>query len=221
MLEKEGAKEIVAKVKEQLFEKDDDKNGHIDFITAMTNLRSHNYKLPEMEWISVKLKAGRIVPALATTTAAIAGLQVVEAVKILKNLKIEQYRNVFMNMSIPVVTMPEPGPAVKYAITPELKVSVWDQWNFHFTASKGNSLGELFKWIEEQFKIKPRDLMKGNKPIFLSILNKLEEFESRPLDELLDLESGESVYVTVICYLDDPKKSLENIPPVKISFDKQ
>jgi hypothetical protein len=38
-----------------------------------------------MDWITVKLKAGRIVPALATTTAAIAGLQTIELIKILKN----------------------------------------------------------------------------------------------------------------------------------------
>lgn len=37
-------------------------------------MRSTNYKLEPMEWLQVKLKAGRIVPALATTTAAIAGL---------------------------------------------------------------------------------------------------------------------------------------------------
>jgi len=56
------------------FEKDEDSNGHIDFIYAMANCRSSNYKLVPMDWITVKLKAGRIVPALATTTAAIAGL---------------------------------------------------------------------------------------------------------------------------------------------------
>ena len=55
------------------FEKDEDANGHIDFIYAMANCRSSNYKLTPMDWITVKLKAGRIVPALATTTAAVAG----------------------------------------------------------------------------------------------------------------------------------------------------
>ena len=54
----------------EVFEKDDDENGHIDFIHALANLRAANYKLEEMTWINVKLKAGRIVPALATTTAA-------------------------------------------------------------------------------------------------------------------------------------------------------
>jgi hypothetical protein len=37
-----------------------------------------------MDWIGVKIKAGRIIPALATTTAVVAGLQTIELVKILK-----------------------------------------------------------------------------------------------------------------------------------------
>jgi len=41
----------------------------------MANLRSHNYKLDPMDWITTKLKAGRIIPALATTTSCVAGLQ--------------------------------------------------------------------------------------------------------------------------------------------------
>ncbi len=62
------------KPKPEQFEKDDDENGHIDFIYSMANCRSANYKLEPMTWINVKLKAGRIVPALATTTAAVSGL---------------------------------------------------------------------------------------------------------------------------------------------------
>ena len=62
-------------VKSEEFEKDDDANGHIDFIYAAANLRAMNYKLEPMDWISTKIKAGRIVPALATTTSCVAGLQ--------------------------------------------------------------------------------------------------------------------------------------------------
>lgn len=62
------------KLKVEEFEKDNDDNYHVDFIHAMANIRAANYKLEEMDWITVKIKAGRIVPALATTTAAIAGL---------------------------------------------------------------------------------------------------------------------------------------------------
>ncbi len=56
------------------FEKDVDTNFHIDFIYSMANIRAENYALQQMDWITTKIKAGRIVPALATTTAAIAGL---------------------------------------------------------------------------------------------------------------------------------------------------
>lgn len=61
-------------LKPEEFEKDDDTNYHIDFMCAMGNCRAENYKLGKMDWLQVKLKAGRIVPAMATTTASIAGL---------------------------------------------------------------------------------------------------------------------------------------------------
>jgi len=41
---------------------------------SMGNCRAFNYKLEAMDFVTVKLKAGRIVPALATTTACVAGL---------------------------------------------------------------------------------------------------------------------------------------------------
>lgn len=62
------------KIVPEQFEKDNDANFHIDVIYALSNCRAVNYKLDPMDWITVKLKAGRIVPALATTTAAVAGL---------------------------------------------------------------------------------------------------------------------------------------------------
>jgi maleate cis-trans isomerase len=56
-----------------------------------------------MDWISVKLKAGRIIPALASTTAAIAGLQTIEACKIIAKTPLSMHKNTFLNLSVPIV----------------------------------------------------------------------------------------------------------------------
>ena len=55
------------------FEKDDDTNFHIDFISAVANLRARNYSIEEVPRHKVKMIAGKIIPAIATATAMIVG----------------------------------------------------------------------------------------------------------------------------------------------------
>ena len=56
------------------FEKDDDTNGHIDFITSASNLRAAMYEIEQVVRYRTKRIAGNIVPAIATTTSAVSGL---------------------------------------------------------------------------------------------------------------------------------------------------
>lgn len=130
LLKESDMETLCDKLNEQIFEKDDDLNGHVDIISSLCNLRVRNYNLKEMDWIQVKLKAGKIVPALATTTAAISGLQTIEAIKIIKNLELKDYRNAFLNMAVPIMTLSEPGPVAKTKLNDELEVTVWDQWEY-------------------------------------------------------------------------------------------
>lgn len=56
----------------------------LDFVTAATNLRAFTFGIPMQSRFDVKSIAGNIIPAIATTNAIVAGLEVIEAVKILR-----------------------------------------------------------------------------------------------------------------------------------------
>ncbi|CAD7933453.1 unnamed protein product [Amoebophrya sp. A120] len=74
---------IADALEEADFEKDDDFNFHISFITQAANLRADNYSITNSDFQKVKLIAGRIIPAIATTTAAVTGLVILELFKVL------------------------------------------------------------------------------------------------------------------------------------------
>ena len=124
-----------------------------------------------MEWINVKLKAGRIVPALATTTAAVAGLQALELLKYVAGCAMESQRNVFLNLALPSMTASEPGPPESTELREGLKVNLWDRWDVYDKDKKDKiTLGDLISNLEKEYKLNVRDVIKGNKPIFFHAL---------------------------------------------------
>lgn len=77
----------------------DDLNFHIDFLTAATNMRSWNYNIKASARHSVKVTAGRIIPALATTTAMVCGLVDIEFCKLVLGLQ-SQGSDKFLNSNV-------------------------------------------------------------------------------------------------------------------------
>ena len=63
------------------FDKDIDE--HMLFVTACSNLRALNYSIPTEDTHRSRAIAGRIIPAIATTTALVTGLICLEMYKIM------------------------------------------------------------------------------------------------------------------------------------------
>jgi len=52
-------------------------------MSAVANLRARNYKITEVERFKIKMIAGKIIPAIATTTAMVVGAIGLELIKLI------------------------------------------------------------------------------------------------------------------------------------------
>ncbi|KAK9154014.1 hypothetical protein Sjap_001494 [Stephania japonica] len=128
------------------FEKDDDANYHMDLIAGLANMRARNYSIGEVDKLKAKFIAGRIIPAIATSTAMATGLVCLELYKVLAGgHKVDDYRNSFANLALPLFSMAEPVPpkVIKHA---GMAWTVWDRW----TVRPNPTLRELLVWLKNR-----------------------------------------------------------------------
>lgn len=213
-------------IRKEDFEKDNDANYHIDMIYAMANCRAQNYKLEYMDWLTVKLKAGRIVPALATTTASIAGLQTLEMVKTIKKIKKVDFKNIFLNLAVPFMQATEPGNVMKEKLLDNLEVSIWDRWDLK--DFKNQTLQQMITKVEEMHPgLELIDVLKGNANVYQRFYMEMDQNKATKkktlnttLRTLVDAESDPYVDLTITMKRKDDEKAdvLPFVPPVRVWF---
>jgi ubiquitin-activating enzyme E1 len=195
------------------FEKDDDTNFHIDFITAASNLRAENYKITLADKLKTKQIAGKIIPAIATTTAMVTGLVCLEMLKLAQGetKKIEDYKNAFCNLALPFVSFSEPIAAPKKEVAPgKMEWTLWDR--FDINEGRDITLKEFLELFEQRHGLEVTMISSGVSILYSFFTNakKLKERMVLPMSQLVTEVSKtefkpKQTYVTfeICCNLDD------------------
>ena len=174
------------KISPEEFEKDHDENGHIDFIHAGANLRARNYKIDECDRNKTKKIAGKIIPTVLTTTAAIAGIASMQLYTLFQTKERKYFRNSFLNLSNCFCFFSEPSEPVKMVdseYSEKLRgpmKAIPEGWNiWDVIEIKGpKTCGELIDDFKKKYNV-DIDMLAGNGEIFLNIMTRNESTKKK------------------------------------------
>ena len=149
------------------FEKDDDNNGHIKFITACSNLRAQSYNITTASEFETKGIAGKIIPALATTTSIVSGLIAIEMYKLINDnvYNIENFKNTFIGLGICFIGSSEPVPCKKISVG-KLNISLWTKLKFN-----DMSIKQLIANFKNIYDVDVDQIMSDNISIYSNYMN--------------------------------------------------
>ena len=182
----------------------------------MSNLRCKNYDLAECKWIEAKLKAGKIMAALSTTTSIVAALQTIEMIKLA--IGGTTWRNGFINIAVPLVQITEPGPAPKHKLG-NSEFSVWDEWNFEC-----KTLNDLITQLREKHEVEAYNIStKEGKPVYWEAMYKdKEESKEHLLNTALSHMFGaKEVQLNVALRSPTDHTNYEQVPVIRVHIPQQ
>lgn len=126
--------------------------------------------------------AGKIIPAIATTTAMITGAVMCELYKVVQEFnKIEDYRNGFINLAANIFVFTEPNPP-KPHVDEEMNIIMggpikaippnWTIWDTIELNQGSLTIQELFNWLKETYKVDTSMLSVGTLALYNGYLPK-------------------------------------------------
>lgn len=203
------------------FEKDDDTNFHMDFVVAASNLRATNYNIAPADHHKSKLIAGKIIPAIATTTSLVAGLTCLELYKVIQeHKKLDSYRDNFLNLALSYLGYAEPMRAAKTKYY-DKEFTLWDR----FEIDGELTLKEFMDYFKKEHNLEITMLSQGVCMLYSFFLPpaKAAERMNLTMSELVERVSKKSIephlraLVFELCCNDTDGEDIE-VPYVKYNL---
>lgn len=155
---------------------DKDIDAHMTVVCSVSNLRARNYRIEEADKHESRRIAGKIIPAIATTTAMVAGLICVEFYKLLLDRPIEAFRNCYANLATPTFVFSEPMPCSKNTLKlpngNDGEERTWD-WSLWDTIDiRGpKTLQELIDHFTDSYGLEVNMVTLGPKMLYSAFMN--------------------------------------------------
>lgn len=206
------------------FEKDDETNFHMDFVVAASNLRASNYDIAPADHYKSKLIAGKIIPAIATTTSLVSGLTCLELYKLIQgHKKLDSYRDNFLNLALAYLGYAEPmrAPKTKYY---DKEFTLWDR----FEIDGDKTLKEFMDHFKQEHNLEITMLSQGVCMLYSFFLPpaKAAERMNLTMSELVERVSKKSIepHVRALVFelcCNDPAGEDVEVPYVKYNLTRR
>jgi ubiquitin-activating enzyme E1 len=189
----------------QEFEKDDITNWHMQWITSASNCRAEVYSIEPINLYDTKGIAGKIIPAVATTTSLIVGLISIEYVKYTMGIKdLDKYKSYFVNLSDNTIIGAEPVKAKTLTIGNK----EYNQWLKLEYKNCDISIEEFINHFNKVLDTNIETICHGSSIIYSSIMG-------GNLDKKLSDEIKENTTDKIVNLIVMPEDDIE-LPTIKV-----
>ena len=215
------------KINPEIFNKDDDTNNQIDFIYSFSNLRARNYKISECDKFKAKFIAGRIIPAIESTTATVTGFNSSQIFSILisniSKSKIENFNEIQLDLGTSFFSYHNPCPKKiknSYAKNKKNYIAIpkgWSVWDM-INIVGPMTLEKFLEFFLDKYQIKVRGIYTENMEYIYDkklIKENLEDIYSKFKKK--DKNNMRHLFVLYLDAIDD-KKNIIILPPIVYKF---
>lgn len=187
-----------SKINPERFEKDDDSKKHVFFINLCSNLRAENYRIPLSDEQKTRMIAGKIIPAIASTTATITGFSCMQLFTLVNSDDISLVKNCYFNTSFNLYQIYNPPDVIhmqdkEYNVIfdgPTKAVPLgWTVWDI--IDIKGPMTCKNFvQYFQKEYEVKLTSISSNSKTIIYMFMPSMVKKQNRKIEEIYENDYG-------------------------------